>query len=257
MGVKPVALTILAMLAALPFVASCGGSNGGSGDSEGPDATSPSSSGGLGSEDGAGGGPGSSNGGASSGGSNSDSSGGSVGDASMITGADGGASAEASVDAASLDVASLPEEGGSDGAPAGLIHCGSAWCAVASQDCCITGSWTEQCGSKGTCTTAGGRLSCSSPASCGAGQTCCATQMMSGAVTATCSSSPCTAGSYQLCGSPSDCPSGQGCAYDLIPAASGGPMACDQCAGVSCASGSQCCPSTGHCYSAGCGSCCN
>jgi hypothetical protein len=145
-----------------------------------------------------------------------------------------------------------------DAAPAGLTRCGSSWCDAHTQDCCFHADWSEFCGQKGG---SGCTVSCSSPASCPSGQVCCATQAQSGTVTATCSSTPCAGsgpvGSYQLCATQADCPGGQPCTYHVIPASDPGPIACDKCAGVSCASPMQCCPSSGSCYNPGCGSCCN
>jgi hypothetical protein len=162
---------------------------------------------------------------------------------------DAGADAPASVDGS--------EGGSSDGAPAGLIRCGSSWCNAMSENCRFHADWSVYCGPKAT----GGGLSCSSPASCPAGQICCAWQDIAGTVTAQCSAAPCPAGPapsspYLLCATQSDCPSGQPCSYNIIPASPGGPVACDKCAGVSCASPKQCCPGSGTCYNPGCGSCC-
>ena len=165
-------------------------------------------------------------------------------------GADASSDAPVAFDAA--------ESGPVDAAPPGLIRCGSAWCNATNETCCLHPDFTGYCAAKGTCN----GLACSSPASCLLGQVCCAAQSSSGTVTSQCAASgPCPLGSgpssaYLLCATPGDCPSGQPCSYNLIPAVSGGPLACDKCAGVSCASPKQCCPGTGQCYNPGCGSCC-
>ncbi|MEO7094388.1 MAG: hypothetical protein ABI175_14120 [Polyangiales bacterium] len=99
-----------------------------------------------------------------------------------------------------------------DGGAPGRITCGATTCDAAKQDCCIAfgGGGGSTCIAKGgTCS--GAALSCSSAASCKAGEVCCSKRSASGAISSVCEATKCAGTEPQICATDAECPTGTRC----------------------------------------------
>jgi len=111
------------------------------------------------------------------------------------------------------DAAAVCRTGGTP--PDGLVCCGSSFCDLATQACCITNAppQTLSCAAKGA-SCAGMAKGCNGPSDCG-GNACC----QDGQGAANCASgSQCTASLTTVCRTAADCPStaSQCCGIDLV-----------------------------------------
>ena len=109
------------------------------------------------------------------------------------------------LDTGTFDSGTFDTGAGDTGGDGGIL-CGASSCDPAVQDCCASfGTFT--CVDKGKCTT-GAPLSCSSSASCKAGDVCCFSGGFGGAPSATCQPICFT---IQLCQSSAECLGGRRC----------------------------------------------